>query len=70
MKIIFSHIKQFFSQIEFTKRALWDYVLILLGAFIQAMALRLFLVPSDLVSGGISGLAQLINHYSSFPIVL
>jgi uncharacterized membrane-anchored protein YitT (DUF2179 family) len=70
MKIIFSHIKQFFSQIEFTKRALWDYVLILLGAFIQAMALRLFLVPSDLVSGGISGLAQLINHYSSFPIGL
>lgn len=70
MKIIFSHIKQFFSQIEFTKRALWDYVLILLGAFIQAMALRLFLVPSDLVSGGISGIAQLINHYSSFPIGL
>jgi uncharacterized membrane-anchored protein YitT (DUF2179 family) len=70
MKTIFSHIKQFFSQIEFTKRALWDYVLILLGAFIQAIALRLFLVPSDLVSGGISGLAQLFNHFTAFPIGL
>lgn len=45
-----------------------DYLLILLGALVQALALRLFLVPSDLVSGGISGLAQLINFYTPFPI--
>lgn len=70
MKTFISRIKRFFSQIEFTKRALWDYVLILLGAFVQAMALRLFLVPSDLISGGISGLAQLLNHYTAFPIGL
>ena len=70
MKNIFAHMKNFFSQIEFTKRALWDYVLIVLGALIQALALRLFLIPSDLVSGGISGLAQLVNHYTSFPIGL
>jgi len=63
-----SNIKQFFSQIEFTQRALWDYVLILIGALIQALALRLFLVPAELVSGGISGLAQLLYHYVSIPI--
>jgi len=70
MKNSFSQIKQFISQIDFSKRALWDYLLILLGAFIQALALRLFLVPSDLVSGGISGLAQLLNHFTTFPIGL
>lgn len=66
----FSSIKKFFSQVEFSKRDLWDFVLILLGALIQALALRLFLVPADLVSGGISGLAQLLNHYIAFPIGL
>jgi len=63
-----NHIQTFFTQIEFTKRALWDYFLILLGAFVQALALRLFLIPANLVSGGISGLAQLINHFIAFPI--
>lgn len=70
MKKINSPFQGFFYQIEFTKRALWDYFLIISGAFIQALALRLFLVPSDLVSGGISGLAQLVNHYTAFPIGL
>jgi uncharacterized membrane-anchored protein YitT (DUF2179 family) len=70
MKAIISRIKLFFSQIGFRKRDLWDYSLILLGAFIQALSLRLFLVPANLVSGGISGLAQLLNHFTSFPIGL
>jgi len=70
MKKKFSQLKLFFSQIEFTKRAIIDYLLILLGALVQALSLRLFLIPSELVSGGISGLAQLINHYTSFPIGL
>ena len=30
--------------------------------------MRLFLVPGQLVSGGISGAAQIINHFVSFPI--
>lgn len=68
MKKTTVQINQFFSQIEFTKRDIWDFVLILLGAFIQALALRLFLVPARLVSGGISGLAQLVNHFIDFPI--
>ncbi len=56
MKKLFSQLKDFFSQIEFTKRAIVDYLLIILGALVQALSLRLFLVPSDLISGGISGL--------------
>ncbi len=70
MKNVFAHLKKFFSQIEFTKRALWDYLLIILGTLLQALALRLFLIPSDLVSGGITGLAQLLNHYTAIPIGL
>lgn len=47
-----------------------DYFLILIGATIQAVALRLFLVPADLASGGVSGIAQLVNHYTRWPIGL
>ena len=70
MKKIISQLIKFFSQIDFTKRAIVDYLLILVGALIQALSLRLFLIPSELVSGGISGLAQLINQYTSIPIGL
>jgi len=63
-----SPLKRFFSQIEFQRRDLGDYFLIVVGALIQALALRLFLIPAELVSGGISGLAQLLNHYTALPI--
>lgn len=63
-----SSLKRFFSQIEFQRRDLGDFLLILVGATLQAAALRLFLIPAQLVSGGVSGLAQLIHHYTAFPI--
>jgi hypothetical protein len=36
----------------------------------QALGLRLFLIPADLASGGVSGISQLINHYTGWPIGL
>ena len=42
----------------------------LVGALIQALAMRLFLIPAQLVSGGVSGAAQLINYYTHWPIGL
>jgi len=45
-----------------------DYVLIFVGSVIEAIALRLFLVPANLASGGVSGIAQLLNHYTGWPI--
>lgn len=45
-----------------------DYALITIGATIQGIALRLFLVPANLASGGVSGISQLINHYTHWPI--
>ena len=45
-----------------------DYFLILIAALIQALSLRLFFVPADLASGGVSGIAQLIHHFTGWPI--
>jgi len=47
-----------------------DYALVLAGALVQAIGLRLFLVPAQLASGGISGISQLVNHYTGWPIGL
>lgn len=57
-----------------TLRKTWpvvkDYFFIFIGGFAQALAIRLFLVPGDLVSGGVSGISQLINYYTGWPIGL
>jgi uncharacterized membrane-anchored protein YitT (DUF2179 family) len=58
------------ANFDFTWDALRDYAYVLAGALVQAFAMRLFLVPSQLVSGGVSGTAQLINHYVNWPIGL
>ena len=47
-----------------------DYVLIVIAAALQALALRLFFIPAQLASGGVSGVAQLINYYTDWPIGL
>jgi len=47
-----------------------DFTLIFLGMFFQAVGLRLFLVPAQLASGGVSGISQLINHFTGWPIGL
>jgi uncharacterized membrane-anchored protein YitT (DUF2179 family) len=47
-----------------------DLGLILIGALAQAVGLRLFLVPAQLASGGVSGISQLINHFTGWPIGL
>lgn len=55
---------------KFDLCALKDYVFIFLGSTIQAIALRLFFIPADLASGGVSGIAQLINHFTNWQIGL
>jgi uncharacterized membrane-anchored protein YitT (DUF2179 family) len=56
--------------LDFSWSSLRDYLFILAGALVQALAMRLFLVPAQLVSGGVSGIAQLINFYLPWPIGL
>lgn len=65
--------KQFKNEIasmKFTKTTVKDYAFVIFGVIVQAFAMRLFLVPAYLVSGGVSGAAQLINHLTDFPIGL
>jgi uncharacterized membrane-anchored protein YitT (DUF2179 family) len=47
-----------------------DYALIILSSLIQAVSLRLFFVPANLASGGVSGISQLINNFTGWPIGL
>lgn len=61
-------IKGFFERIGFRNHLLRDYVFIFLGSLVQALAMRLFLIPGQLVSGGVSGVAQIIHYFSGFPI--
>ena len=56
--------------LKFTWPSIRDYALVLAGALLEAIGLRLFLVPANLASGGVSGIAQLINHYTGWPIGL
>ncbi len=58
----------FSGEAHFSWKALRDYGLIFIGALLQAIAIRLFLVPSNLVNGGVAGVAQIINHYTRFPL--
>lgn len=45
-----------------------DYGLITLGCVMQALAMDLFLIPARLAAGGVSGLAQILNAYTGWPI--
>jgi len=45
-----------------------DTLLILLGSLIQAVAMVLFMIPGKLAAGGVSGIAQIINRYTGWPI--
>ena len=53
---------------ELTWRTAADYLMLILGALIQAFAMRLFLVPSQLLSGGVSGAAQIVQSFTGWPI--
>lgn len=63
-----SAIKDLIPRERFTWKLAGEYGFVLLGAFIQALGMRLFLIPGQLVSGGISGAAQIINAYTAWPI--
>lgn len=64
MKKILNHLKN----IKLDKITIRDYILILLGAILQALSLRVFLIPALLASGGVSGLSQIINSFTGWPI--
>ena len=44
------------------------YLIITLGTAIVGFALSCFMAVNDIISGGISGLSTIINHFTSIPI--
>ena len=63
-------LKAAIGPLEFNRKTIQAYILLIIGALVQALAMRLFLVPGQLVSGGISGAAQIVNNFVRIPIGL
>lgn len=61
-------VRAFLKEIDFGWRTLRDFALIILGGLMQSLAVRSFLVPAQLVSGGVSGLAQFFYYLWDWPI--
>ncbi len=47
-----------------------DYAVLTLGALLIAVAVRVFLVPNRVVTGGVTGVAQLLNTFLGTPVGL
>ncbi|WP_127531088.1 YitT family protein [Paenibacillus kobensis] len=52
------------TKVEFTRRA----VFITIGAILMAVALEIFLVPNNIIDGGITGISIILGHLSGVPI--
>lgn len=53
---------------EFMKANKKDIISILLGNTLLALAVILFIVPGNLLSGGTTGISLFLNHYFHLPI--
>ena len=54
------------------KKKVWKYItkylVILFGAAIYAIGFQFFLFPNAIVSGGLVGIAMIINVFTSLPV--
>lgn len=51
----------------FSKQSIKDYVMIILGSFIASIGINMFIVHANLLSGGVSGIALIIQYLFKFP---
>jgi len=47
-----------------------DWLLLTIGGLLLAVNVGLFLAPSDIAPGGVSGMAIIVNHFTGWPIGL
>ena len=52
------------------RATLQDYVLLTVGGVLMAANLNLFLAPSNIAPGGVSGTAIIVNKFTGWPIGL
>ncbi|HUU03173.1 MAG TPA: YitT family protein [Myxococcota bacterium] len=55
---------------ERTRNLLVDSVLLLSGSTLMALAYDLFLIPHDVVPGGLGGLSMILHHFFATPVGL
>lgn len=56
------------KQIKFTKRRLLSIFAVIVGNFLYALSVKVFLLPTGLVTGGTTGLAMVVNHLCGLPV--
>ena len=47
---------------------IWNYVFITFGCLLYAVGFSFFMFPNSIVSGGLTGLAMIINKFTGFPV--
>lgn len=45
-----------------------EYVLIVLGCVLYAVSFRFFMYPNDIISGGVTGIAMIVNYLTGWPV--
>ena len=56
------------SQMHPKYHMLWSIICVIIGNFLYALAVKLFLLPTGLVTGGTTGIALTIQHFCNIPI--
>ena len=54
--------------IKINKRVINEYLLILLGCLLTALAFNFFFIPNEIAPGGLSGIATVIHYLFGFPV--
>lgn len=49
-------------------RNLWTVIVVILGNILYALAVKLFLLPGNLITGGTTGIGLLVNHFTGMSI--
>ena len=58
------------KSIKITKKTIYSLLCVMVGNFLYALTVTMFLIPSDLVTGGTTGMALVVNHYWGISISL
>ena len=57
------------EKIKRLKKIWWEWVVITIGAVISAVGYVVFILPMDMVEGGVTGLGIIVKHLTGLPIV-
>lgn len=62
-------VKNIGDKIEKFSPALWQWILITFGCIVAAGGYVVFVLPMDLVEGGVTGVGIIVKHLTGFPVV-